>query len=57
MLVRGGRVKVLPGVRHHVARGALDASGAAGPTTTAPAGAAPTRKKSRSKYGVPRGKA
>lgn len=54
VLVRGGRVKDLPGVRYHVVRGALDAQGAAGPTTTAPAGSAPLRNKSRSKYGVRR---
>ena len=34
-LVRGGRVKVLPGVRYHVVRGTLDASGAIGPSSTA----------------------
>ena len=32
VLIRGGRVKDLPGVRYHVVRGALDASGAAGPS-------------------------
>ena len=31
VLIRGGRVKDLPGVRYHVVRGTLDASGAAGP--------------------------
>ena len=31
MLIRGGRVKDLPGVRYHVVRGTLDASGAVGP--------------------------
>lgn len=40
VLVRGGRVKDLPGVRYKVVRGALDASGVEG------------RKKSRSKYGT-----
>src|SRR5690554_8067193 len=30
VLIRGGRVKDLPGVRYHVVRGALDATGAAG---------------------------
>ena len=40
VLVRGGRVKDLPGVRYHIIRGALDTSGVEG------------RKKSRSKYGV-----
>ena len=40
VLVRGGRVKDLPGVRYHIVRGTLDASGVEG------------RNKSRSKYGV-----
>lgn len=40
VLVRGGRVKDLPGVRYHIVRGTLDASGVN------------TRKKSRSKYGA-----
>jgi small subunit ribosomal protein S12 len=40
VLVRGGRVKDLPGVRYHIVRGKLDASGVA------------DRKKSRSKYGA-----
>ena len=40
VLVRGGRVKDLPGVKYHIVRGALDASGVEG------------RKKSRSKYGT-----
>jgi small subunit ribosomal protein S12 len=40
VLVRGGRVKDLPGVRYHIIRGALDASGVE------------DRKKSRSKYGT-----
>lgn len=44
VLVRGGRVKDLPGVRYHIVRGALDASGVEG------------RKQSRSKYGAKRGK-
>lgn len=39
VLVRGGRVKDLPGVRYHIVRGALDASGVVG------------RKQQRSKYG------
>ncbi|MBN2539787.1 MAG: 30S ribosomal protein S12 [Deltaproteobacteria bacterium] len=39
VLVRGGRVKDLPGVRYHVVRGSLDAVGVQ------------DRKKSRSKYG------
>ncbi len=44
VLVRGGRVKDLPGVRYHIIRGALDALGVEG------------RKKSRSKYGSKRPK-
>lgn len=40
VLIRGGRVRDLPGVRYHVVRGTLDASGVDG------------RKQSRSKYGV-----
>lgn len=40
VLIRGGRVKDLPGVRYHVIRGALDAAGVE------------DRKKSRSKYGT-----
>jgi small subunit ribosomal protein S12 len=40
VLVRGGRVRDLPGVRYHVVRGTLDASGVE------------DRKKSRSKYGA-----
>ena len=45
VLIRGGRVKDLPGVRYHIVRGAIDSSGVA------------DRKKSRSKYGAKRGKA
>lgn len=45
VLVRGGRVKDLPGVKYHVVRGALDAAGVEG------------RKKSRSMYGAKRPKA
>ncbi len=45
VLIRGGRVKDLPGVRYHVVRGALDAVGVQG------------RKNSRSKYGAKRPKA
>ncbi len=56
VLVRGGRVKDLPGVRYHIVRGALDASGAAGPTNTAASEVAPRRNQSRSKYGVSRAK-
>jgi small subunit ribosomal protein S12 len=44
VLIRGGRVKDLPGVRYHIIRGSLDASGVA------------NRKKSRSKYGAKRPK-
>lgn len=40
VLVRGGRVKDLPGVRYHIVRGILDAAGVN------------QRKKSRSKYGA-----
>jgi small subunit ribosomal protein S12 len=42
VLVRGGRVKDLPGVKYHIVRGALDTSGVA------------DRRKSRSKYGAKR---
>jgi small subunit ribosomal protein S12 len=45
VLIRGGRVKDLPGVRYHVIRGALDTAGVA------------NRKQSRSKYGAKRPKA
>src|SRR5438128_8944517 len=45
VLVRGGRVKDLPGVRYHIVRGSLDASGVQG------------RNKSRSKYGTKKPKA
>jgi small subunit ribosomal protein S12 len=45
VLVRGGRVKDLPGVRYKVIRGALDTAGVA------------NRRQSRSKYGVKRPKA
>ena len=40
VLIRGGRVKDLPGVRYHIIRGALDTSGVAG------------RNQRRSKYGT-----
>lgn len=43
VLVRGGRVKDLPGVKYHIVRGKLDAAGVA------------NRKTSRSKYGVREG--
>ena len=45
VLLRGGRVKDLPGVRYHMVRGALDTQGVE------------DRKQSRSKYGAKRGKA
>ncbi len=48
VLIRGGRVKDLPGVRYHVVRGTLDATGAAGPSNTNKA----NRVNKRSKYGV-----
>ncbi|MDF1586376.1 30S ribosomal protein S12 [Geminicoccaceae bacterium 1502E] len=44
VLIRGGRVKDLPGVRYHTVRGTLDTQGVNG------------RKQSRSKYGVKRPK-
>ena len=44
VLIRGGRVKDLPGVRYHVVRGTLDSMGVEG------------RKQSRSKYGAKRQK-
>ena len=45
VLIRGGRVKDLPGVRYHIIRGTLDAQGVA------------NRMQSRSKYGAKRPKA
>ena len=45
VLIRGGRLKDLPGVRYHIIRGALDTAGVA------------KRNQSRSKYGAKRGKA
>lgn len=45
VLVRGGRVKDLPGVRYHIVRGTLDAAGVA------------KRNQSRSKYGAKKPKA
>jgi small subunit ribosomal protein S12 len=45
VLIRGGRVKDLPGVRYHIVRGALDTAGVNG------------RLQSRSKYGAKRPKA
>lgn len=44
VLIRGGRVKDLPGVRYHIVRGSLDLAGVKG------------RMKSRSKYGAKRPK-
>jgi small subunit ribosomal protein S12 len=44
VLIRGGRVKDLPGVRYHIVRGVLDCQGVA------------NRRKSRSKYGAKRPK-
>ncbi len=44
VLVRGGRVKDLPGIRYHIIRGTLDASGVE------------DRKQGRSKYGTKKGK-
>ncbi|MGB0679899.1 MAG: 30S ribosomal protein S12 [Polyangiales bacterium] len=52
VLIRGGRVKDLPGVRYHVVRGTLDATGAIGPSNTNDA----NRTQRRSKYGVKRPK-
>jgi small subunit ribosomal protein S12 len=45
VLIRGGRIKDLPGVRYHIVRGALDTSGVN------------NRKQARSKYGTKRPKA
>jgi small subunit ribosomal protein S12 len=42
VLIRGGRVKDLPGIRYHIIRGTLDTSGVA------------NRKQARSKYGAKR---
>jgi small subunit ribosomal protein S12 len=44
VLIRGGRVRDLPGVRYHIVRGALDTQGVQG------------RKQGRSKYGSKKGK-
>jgi small subunit ribosomal protein S12 len=52
VLVRGGRVKDLPGVRYHIVRGTLDCLGAVGPSNTNKL----NRNVSRSKYGVKRPK-
>lgn len=53
VLIRGGKVKDLPGVRYHVVRGVLDASAAIGPSHTNEK----KRNVSRSKYGVKKPKA
>ena len=45
VLIRGGRVKDLPGVRYHIVRGTLDTAGVA------------NRTQSRSKYGAKKAKA
>jgi len=45
VMIRGGRIKDLPGVRYHIIRGTMDTSGVA------------ERKRSRSKYGTKRPKA
>ena len=45
VLIRGGRIKDLPGVRYHIIRGSMDTSGVA------------DRKRGRSKYGTKRPKA
>ncbi len=45
VLIRGGRIKDLPGVRYHIVRGAVDSSGVA------------DRKQARSKYGAKKAKA
>ncbi len=52
VLIRGGRVRDLPGVRYHVVRGTLDAAGAIGPSPTNKQ----DRNRKRSKYGVKRPK-
>lgn len=55
VLIRGGRVKDLPGVRYHIIRGTQDASGAAGPTNTTPkrdSSLKVYRNQRRSIYGV-----
>ena len=52
VLIRGGRVRDLPGVRYHIIRGTLDAVGAAGPSNTNKK----ERSQGRSKYGVKRKK-
>ena len=44
VVIRGGRVKDLPGIRYHIVRGVLDSTGVEG------------RKQQRSKYGAKRSK-
>jgi small subunit ribosomal protein S12 len=44
VLIRGGRVRDLPGVRYHIVRGVLDCAGVAG------------RQRGRSKYGAKKAK-
>jgi small subunit ribosomal protein S12 len=50
VLVRGGRVRDLPGVRYHIIRGTLDCAGVEGDKDSRP------RNQGRSKYGVKRKK-
>jgi len=50
VLVRGGRVRDLPGIRYHIIRGTLDCAGVAGDKAGRP------RNQGRSKYGVRRKK-
>jgi len=50
VMVRGGRVRDLPGVRYHIIRGTLDCAGVEGDKENRP------RNRSRSKYGVKRKK-
>jgi len=52
VLLRGGRVKDLPGVRYHVIRGAKNADA----SPVSPGGGKPGRNQGRSKYGVKRPK-
>lgn len=52
VLVRGGRVKDLPGVKYHIVRGALDANGATPTDNVSEQGPKFPRRQSRSKYGV-----
>ncbi|MDM8006816.1 MAG: 30S ribosomal protein S12 [Phycisphaerae bacterium] len=50
VLIRGGRVRDLPGVRYHIIRGKLDCAGVQNDKDGRP------RRRSRSKYGVKKGK-